>query len=104
MSARVANVRRVLHLVLRAGTGAFESCRSCCTAGDAVLFIDDGVRQLVLGEPGRLLPPGVAVQYSLPDLEARGLAEAAAKMNARTFCDEDFPVLLCKYDHCLSWR
>jgi sulfur transfer complex TusBCD TusB component (DsrH family) len=104
VSGPAANAQRVLHLVLRAGNGAFESCRACCTAGDAVLFLDDGVRQLLLGEPGRLLPPGVAVHYSLPDLKARGLAGAAAIMNARTLCDGDFSAMLQLYDECLSWK
>ena len=104
MSGAAANAGRVLHLVLRAGNGAFESCRTCCTAGDAVLFLDDGVRQLLLGEPGRLLPPGVAVHYSLPDLKARGLAGAASKLNARTLRDDEFPALLQQYDECLSWK
>ena len=104
MSSAETNTGRVLHLVLRAGNGAFESCRTCCTAGDAVLFLDDGVRQLLLGEPGRLLPPGVAVLYSLPDLQARGLAEAAATMNARTLRDDEFPAMLQQHDECLGWK
>jgi sulfur transfer complex TusBCD TusB component (DsrH family) len=104
VSGAAPNAGRVLHLVLRAGSGAFESCRTCCTAGDAVLFLDDGVRQLLLGEPGRLLPPGVAVHYSLPDLKARGLVDAASKMNARTLSDDEFSVMLQQYDDCLSWK
>ena len=104
MNGAAANPGRVLHLVLRAGSGAFDSCRTCCTAGDAVLFLDDGVRQLLLGEPGRLLPPGVAVHYSLPDLQARGMAEAAATMNARTLRDDEFPAILRQHDQCLSWK
>ena len=104
MNGAVSNPGRVLHLVLRAGSGAFDSCRRCCTAGDTVVFFDDGVRQLLLGEPGRLLPPGVAVHYSLSDLKARGLAEAATRMKARTLSDEDFPAMLQRHDHCLSWK
>jgi sulfur relay protein TusB/DsrH len=104
VSGPAANEGRVLHLVMRAGTGAFDSCRACCTAGDAVLFLDDGVRQLVLGEPGRLLPPGVAVHYALADLRARGLEEAASSTSARTLRDEEFPALLQRYDQCLSWK
>ncbi len=73
----------VLHLVFSVGQGAFESCRSASTAGDTVVFLDNGVRQLLLGEPGKLLPPGVAVYYSEPDLEARGLASPARDFQVR---------------------
>jgi sulfur relay protein TusB/DsrH len=93
-----------LHLVLSTGSGAFEACRAHCVAGDSVLFLDDGVRQLLLGEPGKLLPPGVAVHYSLPDLAARGLAATAANSRVRTLEDPEFPGLLESHGHCLSWK
>ena len=104
MSGTASNEGRVLHLVLRAGNGAFDACRGCCTAGDAVVFLDDGVRQLLLGEPGRLLPPGVAVFYSQPDLQARGLDAAASTMKARALHDDDFSLMLQQHEHCLSWK
>ena len=93
-----------LHLVLTAGEGAFEACRKLCSAGDSVLFCDNGVRQLLLGEPGKRLPPGVAVFYSRPDLEARGLAGAAELAQVRTLADSAFAGLLGKHRHCLSWK
>ncbi len=93
-----------LHLVLTAGEGAFDPCRKLCRAGDSVLFLDGGVRQLLLGEPGRRLPPGVAVYYSLPDLEARGLRAAAEGAHVRTLPDSGFPALLKAHRHCLSWK
>lgn len=93
-----------LHLVLTAGEGAFDACRKLCKAGDSVVFLDDGVRQLILGEPGKKLPPGVAVFYSMPDLEARGLASAAEQAHVRTLGDSDFIGLLSQHLHCLSWK
>jgi sulfur relay protein TusB/DsrH len=93
-----------LHLVLAAGTGAFAACRARCAAGDSVLFLDDGVRQLLLGEPGKLLPPGVAVYYSQPDLLARGLAAPAKESRVRILQDEGFSALLESHGHCLSWK
>ena len=99
-----AGRKSTLHLVCKAGTGAFEACRAACTAGDAVLFIDNGVRQLLLGEPGRLLPPGVAVHYSKPDLEARGLSAAAGEAQVRVLEDSEFTALLRDHRHCLSWK
>lgn len=104
VSVQSRDTRHVLHLVLRGAGGAFDSCRACCTAGDAVVFLDDGVRQILLGDPGRLLPPGVAIHYSQPDLRARGLAGAAEKMRARTLGDEELCALLQRYDLCLSWK
>lgn len=98
------STNRTLHLVCTAGTGAFEACRAACTAGDAVLFIDNGVRQLLLVEPGRLLPPGVAVHYSKPDLEARGLQPSAENAQVRVLDDSDFTALLRDHRHCLSWK
>lgn len=92
-----------LHLVLGAGTGGLDACRRCCSAGDSVLFLDDGVRQLLLGEPGKRLPPGVVSHYSKADLEARGLLGAAAKSCVRLLEDDDFTVLLHGHCHCLSW-
>lgn len=93
-----------LHLVQSAGAGAFDACRVHCTAGDSVLFMDSGVRQLLLGEPGKLLPPGVAVYYSQADLEARGLAAAASELRVRVLEDRDFSSLLERHGHCLSWK
>ena len=94
----------VLHLVQSVGTGGFAACRARCAAGDSVLFLDDGVRQLLLGEPGRLLPPGVAVYYSQPDLQARGLASVADEARVRMLADGDFSALLESHAHCLSWK
>lgn len=94
----------MLHLVCSAGKGAFEACRAASTAGDTVLFLDNGVTQLLLGEPGKLLPPGVAVYYSEPDLEARGLAGAARGSQVRILEDSAFPSLLQNHQHCLSWK
>ena len=93
-----------LHLVLTAGKGAFDACRKLCKAGDSVVFLDDGVRQLLLGEPGKKLPPGVAVFYSGPDLDARGLAGAAERAHVRTLADAAFTGLLKQHRHCLSWK
>lgn len=93
-----------LHLVLSAGNGALDDCRRRCSAGDTVLFLDDGVRQLLLGEPGRRLPPGVAVHYSTVDLEARGLLGAAAQARVRLLDDTGFAALLSEHRHCLSWK
>lgn len=93
-----------LHLVLTAGEGAFDPCRKLCQAGDSVVFIDNGVRQLLLGEPGKRLPPGVAVYYSQPDLEARGLLGAAEAAHVRTLADSEFTDLLKAHRHCLSWK
>lgn len=94
----------VLHLVFSVGQGAFEACRGASTAGDTVVFLDNGVRQLLLGEPGKLLPPGVAVYYSEPDLQARGLASPARDLQVRTVEDGAFPALLENHQHCLSWK
>lgn len=94
----------VLHLVFTAGEGGFSACRSVCTAGDAVLFIDDGVRQLLSGEPGKLLPPGVAIHYAGPDLQARGLLATAETAQVRILQDAAFPALLESHDHCLGWK
>ena len=93
-----------LHLVLTAGEGAFDPCRKLCQAGDSVLFIDSGVRQLLMGEPGKRLPPGVAVYYSKPDLEARGLLGAAEAVHVRILDDSGFTNLLEAHRHCLSWK
>lgn len=93
-----------LHLVLSAGSGAFDACRRACSAGDSVLFMDNGVRQLLLGEPGKQLPPGVAMHFSKPDLEARGLLKAATEARLRLLDDADFPDLLRRHRHCLSWK
>lgn len=93
-----------LHLVFSVGQAAFEACRKASTAGDSVVFMDNGVRQLLLGEPGKLLPPGVAVYYSEPDLEVRGLATPASNYQVRTLKDDAFPSLLENHRHCLSWK
>ena len=93
-----------LHLVFSVGQGAFEACRKASTAGDTVVFLDNGVRQLLLGEPGKLLPPGVAVYYSQPDLEARALAGPASDFQVRILEDGAFPSLLENHQHCLSWK
>ena len=95
---------KALHLVFTAGEGAFDPCRKLCKAGDTVVFLDDGVRQLLLGEPGKRLVPGVAVYYSSPDLAARGLAEAAGRAHVRLLADDEFPALLKTHRHCLSWK
>lgn len=95
---------KALHLVLTTGAGAFDACRAACSAGDSVLFLDSGVSQLLVGEPGKLLPPGVAVYYSAPDLEARGLLGLASQFRARVLDDLHFPALLEKHRHCLSWK
>ena len=93
-----------LHLVFTAGEGAFDACRKLCKAGDTVVFMDSGVRQLLLGEPGKRLPPGVALYYSAPDLAARGLAGAAERARVRLLTDDTFPKLLKHHRHCLSWK
>ena len=104
MVKKTAKADSALHLVLSTGGGAFEACRKLCTAGDSVLFLDDGVRQLLLGEPGKRLSPGVAVYYARPDLEARGLAGLAVKARVRVLGDDGFPALLKAHRHCLSWK
>lgn len=93
-----------LHLVLSAGPRALDACRARCEPGDAVLFLDDGVNRLPDGAPGEALPDGVAVLFSLPDLEARGLGEAARGLQLDTLQDDDFPALLERHRHCLSWK
>lgn len=104
MAARKDRISNALHLVFSAGAGALESCRKTCAAGDSVFFVDNGVRQLLLGEPGKLLPPGVAVYYSEPDLEARGLTGPARDSQVRVLGDEGFSALLIDHRHCLSWK
>lgn len=93
-----------LHLVQTAGSGAFEACRRRCSAGDSVVFMDDGVRQLALGEPGKRLPPGVSIHYARVDLEARGLLGAAVTSRVRLLEDDGFTALLAAHPHCLSWK
>jgi len=100
----VSMTDNVLHLVLTAGEGSFAACRKLCMAGDSVVFLDNGVRNLLLGEPGIQLPPGVAVFYSQPDIEARGLAGAAQLAHVRNLSDADFTDLLNRHRHCLSWK
>jgi sulfur relay protein TusB/DsrH len=94
----------VLHLVLSAGSGAFDACRRACSAGDSVLFMDNGVRQLLVGEPGKQLPPGVAMHFGKADLEARGLLSAATEARVRLLDDDGIPDLLKRHRHCLSWK
>lgn len=104
MTVAVDTPSAVLHLVLSAGSGAFDACRRACSAGDSVLFMDNGVRQLLVGEPGKQLPPGVAMHFGKADLEARGLLSAATEARVRLLDDDGIPDLLKRHRHCLSWK
>ena len=104
MKGRGGAAATTLHLVPGAGPRALDACRARCEPGDTVLFLDDGVYRLLDGAPGEALPDGVAVLFSLPDLEARGLDGAAQRLRSKTLRDDEFPGLLERHGHCLSWK
>jgi len=96
--------RNCLHLVVRSSIDALESCRSRFDAGDAVLFLDDGVMHIT-GNPGRIFQPLFRKGYfSDPDLDARGLRTLAGDAGVRIISDPEFVGLLQKYDFCLTWK
>lgn len=90
-----------LHLVLSAN--ALADCLAMTSAGDAVLFLADGVMTLLDGGPA-VFDDGIERMYSRIDVQARGLAELAAQRSVRQVEDDRLPELLCTHCHCLSWK
>ena len=96
--------RTCLHLVVRSSIDALESCRSRFDAGDAVLFLDDGVMH-VAENPGRIFQPLYRNGFfSDTDLNARGLRTLAGEAGVRIISDPEFVDLLQKHDFCLTWK
>ena len=90
-----------LHLVLSAA--ALRDCATVAVAGDSVLFLADGVMAL-LNEEAHSLGDGIDLFWSGNDLQARGLAELAARAGVQAAADEDLAGLLAGHRHCLSWK
>lgn len=90
-----------LHLVLSAA--ALRECATVAVAGDSVLFLADGVMAL-LNEATHCLDDGIDRLWSRNDLQARGLAELAARAGVQAAADEDLAGLLAGHRHCLSWK
>ena len=94
---------RCLHLVAGAGRDAFDDCMSLVAPGDAVVFLDAGVLQL-LRCPAGLPESPAALYFAAADLRAHGLLEAALRERARLLDDGEVCDLLAACDHCLTWR
>lgn len=93
-----------LHLLLRASTRAFETCRAACGPGDSVVFMGTGVTLLVNPgiQPLRDFPSRVFVHSA--DLKAHGLAQSAESGDFTEIDDLQLADLVCRHDHCLSWK
>lgn len=89
----------VLHLILTARAEAWAQCSLVRQPGDMVLFLDEGV--LRFDDAGW---SGSGLMYSRADLDARGLLQAAKSVSLPLFDDADFPGLLSRHAHCLSWK
>jgi sulfur relay protein TusB/DsrH len=97
-------IKSCLHLVTRASSDALERCGVFRGEQDEILLVDDAVMFLV-SQPVDSENKGLADSFFLKaDLEARGLAEIAAKIGVRTITDQDFAALLRKHDSCLTWK
>ncbi|MGK2927285.1 MAG: DsrH/TusB family sulfur metabolism protein [Lysobacterales bacterium] len=90
-----------LHLVAGDGREALEDCLSLCVAGDALLFLDAGVLQLLQALPG--LPSGAEAHFLAADLQARGLLDVARRRQLSVLDDDAFCDLLTAHGRCLTW-
>lgn len=92
-----------LHLVVSGGAQVLEDCLAHLGAADAVLFLDQGVLHLLRSGPGSLAGSASAVYFAAADLEAHGLADAAARSQVDILDDAGFCGLLARHRHCLTW-
>lgn len=90
-----------LHLVAGDGREALEDCLALCVPGDALLFLDAGVLQLLQAPPG--LPDSVQAHFLAADLQARGLLETARRRRLSALDDAAFCGLLAAHGRCLTW-
>jgi sulfur relay protein TusB/DsrH len=97
------NRESCLHLLAAAGGEARQACLANCRPGDTLLLLDAGVFQLP-GAEGALAGAGVdRVCFLAADLRAHGLESVAAGAGFEVVDDTEFPELLRRHPHCVTW-
>lgn len=100
---QIPDTPKVLHLVAGSGVDASARCLAAFKKGDAVLFIGDGVMQVL--DPQQEFRAFFSSCYFLRvDLEARGGLQTAIDQGLQTVSDRKFVALLKQFDHCLTWK
>ena len=92
-----------LHLVAGAGRDALDDCLAQVAPGDWVVFLDEGVLQL-LHSPMVVQGAVGSVFFSDADLRAHGLVDSARKLQSDIIDDAGICALLAQCEHCLTWR
>ena len=96
-------IRNCLHLVVSASESAVGDCLVHCLEGDSIVFLDHGVMHLLGIDDGKEILSRHQVSFSIVDLQARGLAGTARRLEVRLKDDRAIARLLLTHDHCLTW-
>ena len=75
-----------------------------CSAGDSILLLCDGVLHLAGPEEVLALPKNVSLCAIRADFLARGLPRTITGGKCCLVEDAEFPGLLERHSHCLTWK
>ena len=102
-SAAANAMATCLHLVTGPDPKALELCLAHADSGDAVLFLDTGVLQLLDLGSDELAGFRAELHFAAPDLGAHALLELAGRLGVSVVDDDGFCALLAAHVHCLTW-
>ena len=92
-----------LHTISRSPSqGLLQTCASVLQAGDAVLFIEDGVYHCLQYDPWPALHSQVKIFGLSEDIQARGLLSGCSSAIEIVNYDR-FVALCCEHNKVVSW-
>lgn len=103
-AAAVTPEKTCLHLVLRASGEVLDDCLACSGKGDSIVLLDTAVTLLALPGAGRWSSTGGTLYFLEADLLAHGLGQLAGNPGLVRLDDMGLVQLVCRHDHCLSWK
>lgn len=87
----------ILHTISK--PGILSACRPLITAGDCLLFLEDGVYDLLTEQ----LPEKVCITAIYDDVQLRGLTDRLPPA-VRCIDYSAYVSLICKYDRLINWN
>ena len=98
------NQRSCLHLVVTASDETLACCMEHYSEGDSVVFLDEGVLQLIGRQINEHVLVNLSFYFSFEDLQARGLLPKAQRRGVQIADDGAIVQMLTEHPHCLTWK
>lgn len=97
-------IGKCLHLVMSSSESALADCMACSQSGDTILLMNTAVTWLIRPAVLRRVRDAVVVCCLDADVYAHGLGALVNASSMNCVNDRGLVDLVCRHQHCLSWK